>query len=80
MITNDEVRNLANLARIGLTPEEETKLTSELGQILNYVGELGAAVGETVNDLGENKNNLREDGEPLPALEKGEFVKVKKIL
>lgn len=80
MITNDEVRNLANLARIGLTSEEETKLTDELARILDYVGELSVARGETVEDLGENKNSLREDGEPLSTLEKGGFVRVKKIL
>ncbi|MEK7650635.1 MAG: Asp-tRNA(Asn)/Glu-tRNA(Gln) amidotransferase subunit GatC [Patescibacteria group bacterium] len=90
MISNDEVKNLASLARVALTPEEETKLAGELGQILDYVGELKNAGGESEKKdiLGENYNKLREDGEVEASLsdeerEKllgGKFLKVKKIL
>lgn len=89
MISNEEVKNLAGLARVALSAEEEVKLTGELGQILAYVGELQKAGGEVGDlDLGENKNQLREDNlveenntEILADnLKRGEFVRVKKIL
>lgn len=89
MISNEEVKNLAGLARVALSAEEEAKLTGELGQILAYVGELQKAGGEAGDiDLGENKNQLREDNligeggaEGLDDnLKRGEFVRVKKIL
>lgn len=88
MISNDEVRNLGVLARVALTPEEEIKLAGELGQILDYVGELKNAnadgevglPGEALAKSGESYNKLREDANALASLEKGEFVKVKKIL
>ena len=39
-ITPDVVSHLANLARIALTPEEITKLTSELGVIVDSVAKV----------------------------------------
>lgn len=82
MISNSEVKNLAALARVALTPTEERKLAGELGQILNYVAELKNAPALSADgpDLDKNHNKLREDGGPIPTLEKGEYVKVKKIL
>lgn len=91
MISNDEVKNLANLARVALSAEEETKLAGELGQILDYVGELknANAGGENLEKaVGENYNKLREDGnadmslsdEEREKLLGGKFLQVKKIL
>ena len=39
-ITTDVVAHLANLARIALTPEEITKLTGELGLIVESVAKV----------------------------------------
>ncbi len=39
-ITPDVVSHLANLARIALTPDEITKLTSELGVIVDSVAKV----------------------------------------
>jgi aspartyl-tRNA(Asn)/glutamyl-tRNA(Gln) amidotransferase subunit C len=39
-ITTDVVAHLANLARIALTPEEITKLTGELGLIVDSVAKV----------------------------------------
>lgn len=91
MISNDEVKNLANLARVALSAEEEMKLAGELGQILDYVGELKLAPRSSeseVGKVGENYNRLREDDnaemslsdEERTKLLGGEFLKVKKIL
>lgn len=34
------IKYVAHLARIALTPEEETKLTSQLGNVLTYIEKL----------------------------------------
>jgi len=39
-ITTETVAHLANLARIGLTPEEIEKLTGELGVILDSIAKV----------------------------------------
>ena len=35
-----DIKYVANLARLKLTPEEETKLSSQLGNILGYIEKL----------------------------------------
>ena len=39
-ITADEVRRIADLARLDVSPDEIDRLTRELGGILAYVGQL----------------------------------------
>ncbi len=39
-VTRDDVRKIANLARLKFSPEEEEKLTGELNEILNYMDKL----------------------------------------
>jgi aspartyl-tRNA(Asn)/glutamyl-tRNA(Gln) amidotransferase subunit C len=41
-ITAEQVAHLANLARIDLSPEEITRLTTELGQIVDSVAKVSA--------------------------------------
>ncbi len=41
-IGTTEVERLARLARIGLTPEETAQFAAELGQIVEFVEQLGA--------------------------------------
>jgi len=40
-ISLEDVRHVAALARLDLSPEEEEKLVTELGSILGYVEKLG---------------------------------------
>ena len=87
MISGEEIKNLASLARIEVSEQETEKLQRDLGAILDYVGELKNAnagemslPAEALAEAGENYNNLREDKNALQSLEKGEWVKVKKIL
>jgi len=40
MIDLETVKKVANLARLELTADEETKFTTQLGDILNYVEQL----------------------------------------
>ncbi|MFM7559091.1 Asp-tRNA(Asn)/Glu-tRNA(Gln) amidotransferase subunit GatC, partial [Cylindrospermopsis raciborskii] len=41
MIDREQVRKVANLARLELTAEEEEQFTFQLGSILEYVEQLG---------------------------------------
>jgi aspartyl-tRNA(Asn)/glutamyl-tRNA(Gln) amidotransferase subunit C len=48
MLTQDEVKHIANLARIELSDEEIKKHQEQLGRILDYVGKLAEAKTEGV--------------------------------
>ncbi|HXO20419.1 MAG TPA: Asp-tRNA(Asn)/Glu-tRNA(Gln) amidotransferase subunit GatC [Thermoanaerobaculia bacterium] len=39
-LTTDEVRKIAILARLRLTPEEEARFTGQLGKIVDYIDQL----------------------------------------
>jgi aspartyl-tRNA(Asn)/glutamyl-tRNA(Gln) amidotransferase subunit C len=93
MISKDDVKKLANLARIKLTPEEEEKFAKDMENILGYVTQI-QNVSDTVDARGSEKvkNALRDDNQPHESgihteaiLEeapkrKGDYVQVKKIL
>ncbi len=90
----EDIRQLASLARIAVTDKEVDLFQSEIGSILDYVGQIQAmtdAVGEA-KVAGVVFNKMRVDEvthEPgtyteailreLPSRE-GDFMKVKKII
>jgi aspartyl-tRNA(Asn)/glutamyl-tRNA(Gln) amidotransferase subunit C len=92
-ISQDEVRRVAALARLGFTPDEEQLLTEQLNQILEYMDKLNrldtsgveplAHVVDVVNAFREDKVVNRSASEELlanaPAREKN-FFKVPKII
>lgn len=96
MITPEEIKNLASLARLEVSEAESAKLQHDLGAILDYVGELKLAPRSSESEAGnasektpgENYNKLREDGAAEASLSEeerekllgGKFLKVKKIL
>ncbi len=92
MVNKDEVKNLANLARIEITEAEADSLTVELDSILGYVGQIkDASSGETLNnpvlknvlreDVPTNKDNeFTEDILSNAPGREGNYLKVKKIL
>jgi aspartyl-tRNA(Asn)/glutamyl-tRNA(Gln) amidotransferase subunit C len=41
-LSREEVRHVAHLARLALSPEDEERYARQLGQILGYVERLGA--------------------------------------
>jgi aspartyl/glutamyl-tRNA(Asn/Gln) amidotransferase C subunit len=41
-LTIDQVRNIATLSRLWLSPEEEEGMVAQLGRIVDYVGQLRA--------------------------------------
>ncbi|MBD2346545.1 Asp-tRNA(Asn)/Glu-tRNA(Gln) amidotransferase subunit GatC [Anabaena subtropica] len=93
MIDREQVRKVALLARLELTPEEEEQFTTQLGSILDYVEQLNEL---DVNDVIPTtraidvSNVTREDNlQPCADREailssapdqEGEFFKVPKIL
>ena len=63
-LTSDEVRRVALLARLRLTPEKETELTGHLEDILGYMdklNELDTAQVKPFSHALDGVNVLRED-------------------
>jgi len=64
MLDQEQVHKVAHLARLALTPEEETQLSGELSQILEYVEQLNEldteGVAPTTRAI-ELSNITRED-------------------
>jgi aspartyl-tRNA(Asn)/glutamyl-tRNA(Gln) amidotransferase subunit C len=65
MISKEDIKKLAELARINLTGEEEEKLKGELESILGYMGKLKEVdisnVPEMTHALLEEQNVFRAD-------------------
>lgn len=94
MLTEDEVKNIATLARIGLKGEEVEKYRKDLSAILDFFKELEAVPTEGVLPMGnstEKSDAFREDHAAsgsdaereallanMPAVKDG-FVKVKSV-
>lgn len=51
MISKQDVRHIAHLARIELTPEEEEKFTDELSAIFGFVEELNQVDTEGIEPM-----------------------------
>ena len=94
MLTQDQIKHIANLARLELTAEEEIKYSGELSNILNYIDKLSEVNTDKIlitSQIGGLTNSWRED-EVHPwnkeeidlALAQGEIsggqVKVKRVL
>ena len=69
IISEDEVRQVANLARLGLTNDEVKKMGEEIGLILESVEQIGeldlSEVAPTANPL-NSTNVLRPDEPDVP--------------
>lgn len=92
-LTREQVRKVALLARLELTPEEEEKFTSQLSDILDYFEQLSELdvtdVPPTTRAI-DVSNVTRQDAlQPYPNREEildgapdrdGEFFKVPKII
>ncbi len=62
MISLDEIQNLARLARLKISPQEEESLQKDISNILDYVGQVsGVPVPERKEDAGLLHNVMRED-------------------
>jgi aspartyl/glutamyl-tRNA(Asn/Gln) amidotransferase C subunit len=62
MISIEDIQNLARLARLKLSPEEEEGLQKDISSILDYVGQVSAVpMPEKKEDAGLLHNVMRED-------------------
>ena len=70
MISEEQVRHVANLARLGLTNEEVGKMGDQIGAILDSIDQIGALdladVPPTTNAL--NLTNVLRPDEPHRSL------------
>ncbi|MBW4683728.1 MAG: Asp-tRNA(Asn)/Glu-tRNA(Gln) amidotransferase subunit GatC [Komarekiella atlantica HA4396-MV6] len=93
MIDREQVRKVANLARLELTPEQEEQFTSQLGNILDYVQQMNeldvSNVTPTTRAIDVSNVTRDDELQPYPDREailnsapeqEGEFFKVPKIL
>ncbi|MCL4365881.1 Asp-tRNA(Asn)/Glu-tRNA(Gln) amidotransferase subunit GatC [Patescibacteria group bacterium] len=75
-LTSDQVKKVAKLANLPLTPQEEEKYSEQLSKILGYVEQLNQVdtsnVEPTFNVTGLN-NVMRED-EAIPSLSQQEAL------
>jgi aspartyl-tRNA(Asn)/glutamyl-tRNA(Gln) amidotransferase subunit C len=93
-ISKEQVKELANLARIGLTENEKESFVKEMTSILHYVEELNqidtskvkstSQVTDLANVLRDDKKIVSEFGKEAllsnaPTKENG-FIKVNKVL
>ena len=63
-ITSEEIRHVAILARLDLTPDEQERLTGQLGRILEYMdklNELDTSGVEPMSHAVDVVNALRPD-------------------
>ena len=92
MISREDVKKLALLARMELSTQEEDTFASEIDSILSYVGQISSLPTEDAEELSPIRNVFRPDETPhesglftdavleqAPSRE-GNYIKVKKIL
>jgi len=76
MISEEQVRHVANLARLGLTGAEVEKMGEQLGAILESIEQIGeldlTGVEPTSNPL--NLTNVYRPDEPRPSLPREEAL------
>ncbi|BAY43447.1 glutamyl-tRNA (Gln) amidotransferase subunit C [Scytonema sp. HK-05] len=93
MIDSEQVRKVAHLARLELTPEEEEKFTTQLASILDYFEQLSELdvnnVPPTARAIDVSNVTRADELQPYPNREdilqsapqqEGDFFKVPKIL
>ena len=78
MISEEQVRHVANLARLGLTDEEVARMGDQLGAILESIDRIGELdltdVPPTANPL--NLTNVLRPDEPRPELPREEALSI----
>lgn len=65
MLSKDEVRHIAALARVGLSENETEKYQKDLSAILDYFEKLQSLDTEKIEPIGHiagRENSMREDG------------------
>jgi aspartyl/glutamyl-tRNA(Asn/Gln) amidotransferase C subunit len=61
LFTKEDLANIATLARITVTPEEEEKMLADMQAILGYVSEINGVSGDMERVKGDHYNIVRAD-------------------
>lgn len=78
MVSKEDIKNLAELARLELSESEVVGLQKDISNILEYVGQVSAAAGESAQEVPSSRNVMRADsprGENDPLLGKEETLR-----
>ncbi len=75
-LTPEEVRDIARLARVGLSDDEVSRLQSQLSQILDYFQRLQEVDTENVPPTAHTlaMHNVMRDDEPRPSIDKEDVL------
>ncbi len=75
-LTPEEVRDIARLARVGLSDDEVSRLQSQLSQILDYFQRLQEVDTENVPPTAHTlaMHNVMRDDEPHPSIDKEDVL------
>lgn len=70
MVSKEDIKNLAELARLELSDTEVAALQKDISHILDYVGQVSAVVTHELPDVPLHRNRMRDDtprdiGHPL---------------
>ena len=92
MISKEEVKHIAKLARLELTEKEVEKMQKDLSEILDYFDLLKRAPASAKAPAGKAQNNILRKDEALPFSDKrdeiiaaapdkkDDYIKVKAVL
>ncbi len=61
MITKEDIKNLADLARIEVSDTEAESLTGQIDSILDYVGQIKDSTGNAERGVSKLRNVMRGD-------------------
>ncbi len=68
MVSKEEIKNLAELARLELTEEEVGSLQKDISNILDYVSQVSSVSTGEAKDVSLNHNVMRDDAPRVDAL------------
>lgn len=77
MITEDDVRHVAKLARLRLEAQEVPRMTGELGKILDHVAKIGELDLGGVPPMAHvlDLTDVYRDDEPRPSLDRADALR-----
>lgn len=76
MITHEEILNIANLAKLSVSPEELDELTRDMGEIIGFADTINAASADASDfDNINNLSNVFREDVVVPSCDREEILK-----
>ena len=76
MITHEEILNIANLAKLSVSPEELDELTRDMSEIIGFADTINAASAEASDfDNINNLSNVFREDVVVPSCDREEILK-----